>query len=156
MFRPDPVLAVGGLGGAPVRLDGVVARRPVAGAVVTSVLAGPTLPRPYGESVGPLTPATSLAVGLVAALVPVSAAVVGRESVGALTAGVVGRAAVDYRHQRGGHHSRRVRTVLVGRYFGGGHPAFGALGATGQPTGGLAAGAVLVAIGGALALEAQR
>ena len=103
VFVPDAVLAAGFLGAAPTLLYGVVAGRPL---------------------------------------------------FGALAAVVVALAAVDYRRQRGGRLRRRARTVGVACCLGGGLAAFGVLAATGRPNEGLAAGAVLVAVGGLLALDA--
>lgn len=158
VFRPDAVLAVGFLGGAPALLYGVATGRPLFGALVATVVAVPPVlyHARFGESVNPLSPDASLAVGLLAALGLLAyGGAGGHLLLGALSAVVVGLGAVDYNRQRGGPLDRRARTVGVVGCLGGGIAVFGALAATGRPTAGLAAGAVLVAIGGALALEAD-
>jgi hypothetical protein len=157
VFRPDVVLAVGFLGGAPVLLYGVATGRPLFGAFVASVVAVPPAlyHARFGESVNPLSASASLAVGLLVALGLLAYGAAGNLLLGALSAVVVGLGAVDYHRQRGGTLDRRARTVGVVGCLGGGLAAFGLLAVTDRPTAGLAAGAVLVAIGGALALEAD-
>ena len=154
VFVPDAVLAAGFLGAAPTLLYGVVARRPLFGAFVAAVVAVPPVlyHARFGESVPPLSPDASLAVGLLAAGGLLAYGAVESLLVGALAAAIVGLGAVDYRRRRGGRLRRRSRTVGVACCLGGGLAAFGVLAAAGRPSEGLAAGAVLVAVGGALAL----
>ena len=154
VFVPDAVLAVGFLGAAPTLLYGIVTGRPLFGTLVAAVLAVPPVlyHARFGESVNPLSPDASLAVGLLVAAGLLAYGAVGSLLVGALAAAVVGLAAVDYRRQRGGRLRRRTRSVGVACCLGGGLAVFGVLAATGRPNEGLAAGTVLVAVGGALAL----
>lgn len=159
VFRPDAVLAVGFLGGAPVLLYGVATGRALFGAFVAAVVVAPPAlyHARYGESVNPLSPAQSLLVGLLAAGgLLVVGAFTERLHLGALTAAIVGLAAVAYHRERGRTLARRIRTTAVVGCLGGGLAAFAALARTGRPATGLAAGAVLVAVGGALALDADR
>lgn len=158
VFRPDPVLAVGFLGGSLVALYGVVAGQFVFAALVTTVVALPAAlyHARYGEPINPLSPDATLAVGLLAAAALLAFGATVSLLAGALTAGLLGLGTVDYRHQRGGQIKRRTRTVALLCCLGGGLAAFGVLAATGRPTDGLAAGSVLVAIGAFLALGAER
>lgn len=159
VFRPDAVLAVGFLGGAPVLLYGVATGRALFGGFVAAVVVAPPAlyHARYGESVNPLSPAQSLLVGLLAAGgLLVVGAFTERLHLGALTAAIVGLAAVAYHRERGRTLARRIRTTAVVGCLGGGLAAFAALARTGRPATGLAAGAVLVAVGGALALDADR
>ena len=156
VFRPDPVLAAGYLVGALVALYGVVVGRPVFGAFVAAVVALPPAiyHARYGEPINPLSPDATLALGLLAAVALIVAGVRSALLPGALAAALVGLAAVDYRRQRGGPMARRTRTVALVCCLGGGLAAFGLLAVAGQPTRGLAAGGVLVAVGAFLALGA--
>lgn len=158
-FRPDAVLAVGFLGGAVVLLFGIATGRAPFGALVATVIAVPPglYHARFGEGVNPVDPAVSLAVGLLAAGgLLLYGIVADRPLLGALPAVLLGVAAVDYQRQRGDPLERRVRTVAVLGSLGGGLTAFAALAMAGRPTAGLAAGAVLVAIGAALALDVRR
>jgi hypothetical protein len=155
-FRPDAVLGAGFLGAAPLLLYGIVVGRPLFGALVAAVVAVPPVlyHARHGTSVNPASPSASLAAGLLVALGLVASGAVAGLLVGALAAVVVGLAAVDYHRQRGGRLRRRTRTVGVVCCLGGGLAVFGALAATGRPNDGLAGGAVLVAVGAAVALGA--
>ncbi len=141
VFRPDAVLAAGFLAGAPLGLYGVAVGYHVR----------------FGASVNPLPPAASLAGGLLAAAVVLTFGVAsGRLLLGAVTALAVGLLAVDYHRYRGAPLPHRVRTTAVVAFLGGGLLAFGALAAVGRSAAGLATGSVLVAIGGFVALDADR
>ena len=141
---------------SPTLLYGIVTGRPLFGALVAAVVAVPPVlyHARFGESVTPLSPDASLAVGLLAAAGLLAYGAVSGLFVGALAAAIVGLGAVDYRRRRGGRLRRRSRTVGIACCLGGGLAAFGVLAATGRPNEGLAAGAVLVAVGGFLALDA--
>lgn len=159
VFRPDAVLAAGFLVGAPVLVYGVATGRPLFGALVAAVAAVPPAlyHAHYGDSVNPLSPVASLVAGLLAAggLLAYGSGS-GRPLLGALTAATVGLAAVAYHRERGARPPRRVRTAFVIVGLGGGLVAFGVLTVAGRPSAGLAVGAVLVAVGAALALDAER
>ena len=153
VFRPDPVLAAGSLGGGCAALYGVATGQPLFGALVASVVAAPPAlyHARFGESVNPLSPDATLAAGLLSAVALLLAGARANLPAGAVAAAVVGLASVDYRRQRGGPPGRRTRTVALGCCLGGGLAAFGLLAATGRPARGLAAGGVLVALGAFLA-----
>ncbi|QLD90553.1 hypothetical protein HWV07_16520 [Natronomonas salina] len=157
VFRPDPVLAAGFLGGGLVALYGLVADQALFGALVAAVVFLPPalFHARYGDPVNPLSPDGTLAVGLLAAGAALTYGATSDLLVGALTAALVGLSAVDYRRHRGGRIERRTRTVALVCCLGGGLAAFGYLTATGRPTEALAAGSVLVAIGAFLALGAE-
>ena len=157
VFRPDPVLAVGYLGGALVALYGVVSGQFVFGALVAAVVAVPPAlyHARFGEPINPLSPDATLALGLLAAAGLLVAGLRRALLPGALAAALVGLAAVDYRRQRGGPLARRPRTAALVCCLGGGLAAFGLLTVSGRPTQGLAAGSVAVAVGAFLALGAE-
>lgn len=154
VFRPDPVLAAGFLGGSLVACYGVVSGQFHFGALVASVVAVPPAlyHARYGESVNPLSPDATLVAGLLMAGLLLVAGASGELLVAATTAAFVGLAAVDYRRQRGGPFADRARTVAVGCCLGGGLVAFGALAVIDRPAIGLGVGAVLLAVGGSLAI----
>jgi hypothetical protein len=157
VFVPDIVLAAGFLASAPVVLYGIAAGRALFGALVALVVGVPPAlyHARFGESVNPLSPDHTLAVGLLAAGVLLAVGAVENLLVGAVAAAIAGAAAVDYRRQRGGPLERRTRTVALVGCLGGALVAFGALTATGRPTAGLAVGGVLAAIGAFLAVGAD-
>lgn len=157
VFLPDPVLAAGLLGGAFTFLYGLVSGQLAFGAFVASVIGVPPVlyHARFGESVNPLSPDATLAVGLLGAAALLIYGAIDGLLVGALSAVFVGFGAVDYRRHRGGQLRRRTRSVAVAACLGGGLAAFGVLTASGRPTEGLAAGSVLVAVGAFLALGAE-
>jgi hypothetical protein len=157
VFPPDPVLAAGSLGGSLAALYGVVSGQALLGALVAGVVAVPSAlyHARFGEPVNPLSPDATLAVGLLAAAGLLLYGAVEGLLVGALSAVLVGFGAIDYRRQRGGPLARRTRSVALACCLGGGIAAFGLLAASGRPTGGLAAGGVLVALGAFLASGAR-
>lgn len=157
VFRPDPVLAAGFLGGGLAALYGVATDQALFGALVAAVVAAPPalFHARYGESVNPLSPDATLVVGLLAAVALLVAGAGSNLLVSALAAAVVGLATVDYRRHRGGPLERRARNVALACCLGGGLAAFGALTAAGHPAQGLAAGAVLVAVGAFVAFGAD-
>lgn len=157
VFRPDPVLAVGSLGGALVALYGVVTGQHVFGALVAAVVALPPAlyHARYGEPINPLSPDATLALGLLLAAALLVSGLRSALLPGALAAALVGLASVDYRRQRGAPMPRRTRTAAIVCCLGGGLAAFGLLTASGRPTQGLAAGSVVVAVGAFLALGAE-
>jgi hypothetical protein len=156
-FRPDPVLAAGCLGAAAPLLYGIAAGGALFGALVAAVIAVPPVlyHARFGESVNPLPPDVSLAVGLLAAGGLLAYGAVESPFVGALAAAVVGLAAVDYRRHRGGSLGRRTRTAGVVCCLGCGLAVFGLLAVRSRPTGGLALGAVLAVIGAFISLGAE-
>jgi len=158
VFLPDPVLAAGFLGGSVAALYGVVSGRLLFGALVAAVVAVPPVlyHARVGASVNPLSPDATLAVGLLAAAALLLYGATENLLAGAASAAVVGLATVDYRRQRGGRMRRRTRTVALVCCLGGGLAAFGLAAVSGRPTQGLAAGAVLVAVGAFLAAGASQ
>lgn len=156
-FRPDPVLATGGLGGALAALYGLAVGRAHFGALVAVVVAVPPAlyHARYGDPVNPLSPDATLGLGLLGAAAILATGVGASPLVAASAAAVLGLAAVDYRRQRGGSIARRTRTVALSCCLVGGLAAFGLLLAAGRPTEGLAVGAVPVAVGAFLALGAE-
>jgi hypothetical protein len=158
VFVPDLVLAAGFLIGAVVCLYGIVSGQFLFGVFVASVVAVPPAlyHARFGESLNPLSPDWSLVIGLLGAVALLVYGATDGLLVGALSAVFVGFGAVDYRRHRGGPLGRRTRSIAVACCLGGGLAAFGLLTASGRPTEGLAAGAVLVALGAFLALGAER
>jgi hypothetical protein len=65
VFRPDPVLAAGFLGGGLAVLYGVATGQAIFGALVAAVVAAPPalFHARYGESINPLAPGATLVVG---------------------------------------------------------------------------------------------
>ena len=157
VFLPDAVLAVGFLGGAPLLLYGIATGRPLFGALVAAVVAVPPAlyHARFGASVNPLSPDATLLVGLLAAGGLLAYGAAEGLLLGALSAALLGLGTVDYHRQREDGLDRRSRTVALVACLGGGLAAFGALTVAGRPTEGLAAGAVLVAIGAAFAAGAD-
>jgi len=157
VFLPDAVLAVGFLGGAPALLYGVATGRPLFGALVAAVVAVPPAlyHARFGESFNPLSPDATLLVGLLSAGGLLAYGAADGLLLGTLSAVLVGLGAVDYHRQREDGLERRTHTVVIVVCLGGGLAAFGSLTVAGRPTEALAAGAVLVALGGAFALDAD-
>ncbi|MEF8807002.1 hypothetical protein [Natronomonas sp.] len=149
VFVPDYVLAAGFLASAPILLYGIAIGQTLFGALVALVVGVPPAlyHARFGESVNPLSPDQTLAVGLLGTAGLLAYAAVSNLLVGAAAAAILGAAAVDYRRQRGGPIERRTRTIALVGCLGGGLVAFAALTVTGRPTEGLAAGGVLVVIG---------
>lgn len=156
-FLPDPILAAGFLGGSLAALYGLATGDVAFGGLVAVVVVVPPAlyHARFGDAVNPLSPDATLVVGLLAAGGALAAGALESLLVGAVTAVVVGFASVDYRRQRGGPLDSRTRSVALVCCLGGGLAAFGLLAAAGRPTAGLAAGGVLVAIGGFLAFGAS-
>lgn len=157
VFVPDYVLAAGFLGSAPLLLYGIAIGQALFGALVALVVVVPPAlyHARFGESVNPLSPDQSLAVGLLGTAGLLAYAAVSNLLVGSAAAAILGAAAVDYRRQRGGPIERRTRTTALVGCLGGGLLAFGALAMSGRPTEGLAAGGVLVVIGAFVAFGAE-
>jgi len=102
----------------------------------------------YGDPVNPLTPGlTVVAIGVVAVAVAALGLFTGEGPLGLATAVSLLLAGFDYRRQRGGALSTRVRTRVVVGLFGG--SVLSVLGgiAAGRPTLGLVAGGVCLALG---------
>jgi hypothetical protein len=157
VFVPDYVLAAGFLGSAPLLLYGIAIGQALFGALVALVVGVPPAlyHARFGESVNPLSPDQSLAVGLLGTAGLLAYAAMSNLLVGSAAAALLGAAAVDYRRQRGGPIERRTRTIALVGCLGGGLLAFGALVMSGRPTEGLAAGGVLVVIGAFVAFGAE-
>lgn len=157
VFVPDYVLAAGFLASAPILLYGIATQQALFGALVALVVGVPPAlyHARFGESVNPLSPDQSLAVGLLGTAGLLGCGVFESLLVASAAAAILGAAVVDYRRQRGGPLRRQTRTYAVVACLGGGLLAFGALAATGRPTEGLAAGGVLVIIGAFVAAGAE-
>jgi len=158
VFKPDPVLAGGVLAGATLTGYGLAVGRPVYGAFVAAVVAVPPAlyHTHYGTSINPVSPMATGAVGLLAVVLLLAVALAaGRPLLGALTAALVGLAAIEYRQARGAPPTRRERSTGVAVGLVGGIVAFGTLAATGRPATGLMVGGVPVVVGAAVALGAE-
>jgi hypothetical protein len=149
VFVPDYVLAGGFLASAPILLYGIATGQALFGALVALVVGVPPAlyHARFGESVNPLSPDQSLAVGLLGTAGLLGYGISENLLVGAAAAAILGVTAVDYRRRRGGPLRRRTRTAAVVGCLGGGLLAFGALAVSGRSTEGLAVGGVLFSFG---------